>query len=176
MSDSLRYDKRTIVLHWLTAGLVVIMWGLAQIIDYFPKDLTVYPRSAHILIGVSLVIVIVTRLFWRTTSGRHLPPADRGLLNVVAKLTHWGLYILVVTTLGLGLYFEAIRADNILNLGRLPSIAPGDKALRSLIGDWHGTAANAIMILAGLHAAAALVHQFYWKDGLIRRMLTSTPG
>lgn len=175
MSTALTYDRRTIALHWLTAGLIVVMWGLAQIIDFFPRAMQVYPRSAHILLGVALVGVYVTRIFWRRTSGRRLPPADTGIMGLAAGLAHLGLYALVAATLGLGLFFEAVRADNILNLFRLPSVAPGDKALRSLIGDWHGTAANAILILAGIHAAAALVHHFYLKDGVLKRMLPARP-
>ncbi len=171
MSGTLHYDRATIALHWITAGLIVTLWGLAQIIDFFPTAVRVYPRSAHILIGVSLVLIYVARLIWRNTGGSHLPAADKGLMGLAAKAAHWGLYALVAVTLILGLIFEAVRADNILNLFRLPSIAPGDKALRNLLGDLHGTAANAILILAGLHASAALFHQYVLKDNLLRRMM-----
>ena len=171
MTDSQHYDSRTIVLHWLTAGLVVTLWGLAQVIDFFPNAQRVYPRSAHILLGVSLVLIFATRVVWRSTAGKSLPAADRGWMNVAAKFTHYALYGLVAATLLLGLGYESLRADNILNLGRLPSIAPGNRDLRNLIGDWHGTTANAVLILAGFHAAAALFHQYVLKDNLLRRMM-----
>lgn len=169
-ADSLRYDRRTIVLHWLTAGLVATLWGLAQVIDFFPTTVRVYPRSAHILLGVTLVLIYATRVIWRATSGRSLPPADQGWRHIAAKTAHYGLYVLVAALLGLGLTLEAVRADNILNLFRLPSIAPGDKDLRNLLTDWHGTVATAVLILAGVHAAAALFHQYVLKDNLIGRM------
>ena len=171
MTESARYDGRTIVLHWLTAGLVITLWGLAQVIDFFPNELRVYPRSAHILLGVSLVLIYAMRVIWRSTSGRSLPPADRGWMGLTATVMHYGLYAVVAATLVLGLGYEALRADNILNLGRLPALAPDDKALRRLIGGWHGTAANIVLILAGLHATAALFHQYVLKDNLIRRMM-----
>jgi cytochrome b561 len=91
-------------------------------------------------------------------------------MNKAAKATHYGLYVLVAATLLLGLGYEAIRADDILTLGRLPSIAPGDRDLRRLVGGWHGTAANAVLILAGIHACAALFHQYVLKDNLLARM------
>ena len=171
MSETLIYDRRTIVFHWLTAALIVLLWCLAQTIDWFPNAVRVWPRSAHILTGVLLVLVYVSRITWRRTGGRHLPAAYSGLMNIAARIAHYGLYALVAVTLALGLYYEAIRADNILNLGRLPSIAPGDRALRNLIGDWHGLAANAILILAAVHAAAALYHRYWLKDGVLQRML-----
>jgi cytochrome b561 len=172
MSASLKYDRRTILLHWLTAALVISLWGLAQVIDLGPTPTArVYIRSAHILLGVAWVVIYVSRVIWRSTEGVSLPPADRGWMQMAAKAAHYGLYVLVAATLLLGLGYEAIRADDILTLGRLPSIAPGDRDLRRLIGGWHGTAANALLILAGLHAAAALFHQFVLKDNLLRRMM-----
>jgi cytochrome b561 len=171
LSTVVHYDRRTIVLHWLTAGMLITLWGLAQVIDFFPNDARVWPRSAHILLGVCLVAVYAMRVVWRSTSGASLPAADRGWMNAAAKFTHYALYALVAVTLLLGLSYEAVRADNILNLGRLPSIAPGDRALSRLFGGWHGTAANAVLILAGFHATAALFHQFVLKDNLLRRMM-----
>src|SRR6185437_8828913 len=32
-----RYDRLSILLHWITAVLVVILWTLGQTIDFFPK-------------------------------------------------------------------------------------------------------------------------------------------
>ncbi len=170
MPGNIVYDRRTVVLHWLTALLVVTLWGLAQVIDFFPNALRVYPRSTHILLGVALAVIYMTRVVWRATGGRRLPPADGGLRGLAAKAAHYGLYALVLAVLVLGISYEAVRADNILNVFRLPSVAPGDKGLRNLLGDWHGTAANAVLILAGLHAAAALFHQFVLKDNLLHRM------
>jgi cytochrome b561 len=171
MSGRLQYDQKTIWLHWLTAGLVATLWGLAQIIDFFPNAQRVYPRSAHILLGVLLVLIYAFRLIWRNTNGAHLPPADTGWMHLAARAAHWGLYLLVAATLVAGLTYEAARADNILNLFQLPSIAPGDKALRRELGGYHELAANSVLILAGLHAVAALFHQYVLKDGVLRRML-----
>ena len=173
MSGSPHYDRGTIALHWLTAALVVTLWGLAQVIDLFPRELRVYPRSAHILLGVLLAVIYLIRVIWRNSAGRSLPPADQGWMKIAAKGAHYGLYALVAAALVLGLSYEAVRADNILNLFRLPALAPNDKVLRNFLGDWHGTAANTILILAGLHAAAALFHQYVLKDNLLHRMMRS---
>src|SRR5882724_10809033 len=85
------YDTFTILLHWTTAALVVLLWGMASpdipmaggvsFIDFFPKGQPrIMVRSLHIALGVVLVAVLLVRLFWRGTSGRKLPPADQGLL------------------------------------------------------------------------------------------------
>jgi cytochrome b561 len=67
--------------------------------------------------------------------------------------------------------YEAIRADNLFTLGRLPSIAPGNTDLRHQVGELHELAANALLILAAIHAAAALWHYFVKHDGVLQRML-----
>jgi cytochrome b561 len=35
----------------------------------------------------------------------------------------------------------------------------------------HGWLADALLILAGVHAGAALVHHYVWRDPTLRRML-----
>jgi cytochrome b561 len=46
-----------------------------------------------------------------------------------------------------------------------------NKALSDLAMDLHRTGATLVYIFVGLHAAAALWHQFVQKDRLLRRML-----
>lgn len=174
ISNAVRYDRRTIWLHWLTAGLVAAQWLGAQTIDWFPSGpWRVDARSLHVTGGIILLIIIAARVFWRATGGRRLPAADRGALHVVAKATHWGLYALLAATLTLGVLNVWERGDSIFNLFRIPSFAPGNKELRGLIEDWHGTAATFILVLAGIHATAALIHRYLWKDGLLARMITA---
>jgi cytochrome b561 len=36
---------------------------------------------------------------------------------------------------------------------------------------WHGFAANTILIVGGMHAAAALFHHYLLRDDVLRRML-----
>ena len=79
----LHYGRRTIVLHWLTAALVVSLWILGQTIDWFPKgNPGVFARSTHISLGAALALVLVARINWRF-GGRamHLPPAGLGWLD-----------------------------------------------------------------------------------------------
>ncbi len=165
------YDRTTILFHWITAGLVVAMWLIPQFIDDVPVELRIYPRSLHILLGMVLIVVVMMRIAWRLTSGTYLPAMETGLMKWAAQAAHYGLYALIIATLVLGTVYELARADTIVNLGRLPSIAPGDRSLIRQLGGLHGTAANALLILAGLHAAAALFHHFILRDTTLRRML-----
>jgi cytochrome b561 len=52
-----------------------------------------------------------------------------------------------------------------------PPLLAKNNALAETLTDFHGTVATIILILAGLHAAAALVHHFIMRDGVLARMV-----
>jgi cytochrome b561 len=159
----------TIAFHWITALLVVGLWTIGQTGDWLPRG---PGRSAywslHVVLGFLLVAVAVGRISWRATRGRRLPAADQGLLRVLSKAVHHGLYLILVVVLALGLANAFVRGYSLFGLFELPRI--GDPTLRRPINHWHGLAANVLLCVAALHAAAALAHQFVWRDRLIQRM------
>ena len=166
------YDATTIFFHWATATLIVLQWVGAQTIDLFPRGpLRVDARSVHITFGVLLAALLVARLLWRLTGGRRLPLADAGALNLVAKGTHWGLYALLAAMVLAGLFLTWTRGDSLFNLVSIPAYDPGNRALAHQVQEVHGTIGWIILGLAGLHAAAALVHRYWWHDGVLGRML-----
>ena len=171
-TQGLRHDPATIALHWATAVLVVVLWIMGQTVRVFPNGpLRVDYRSLHIALGVALGAVLVGRLAWRLTRHATLPPIDHGLLLFVARVTHWLLYVLLIAAVGLGIVNVWVRGDAIFNLFRVPAYDPGNRPLMHLIGGWHAVAANAILIIAGAHAAAALFHHYILRDATLRRML-----
>ena len=170
---ALHYDRCTILLHWITAALVVSLWALGQTIDWFPKgNPRVFARSTHITFGIALALVLVARIPWRFGGGGvHLPPAGLGWLDKIATVAHWLLYALLISTVVLGIANAWVRGDTIFNLFMIPSFDASDKDLRETVEDWHGLAANALLAVAFFHAAAALIHHFVWKDAVLQRML-----
>ena len=167
------YDRDTIVLHWLTVVLVACGWLLAQFIDDFPTGTPrTMARSVHIALGVVLALVIVVRLSWRRRGGLRLEPEPGGL-GRLAVLVHAALYALLVAVVIAGIFNVWVRGDDLFGLARVPSFAPGDKALRATLGDVHEWLANALLILAAAHAAAGLWHHWVLKDRVLRRMWPS---
>jgi len=172
LEPAVSYDGISILLHWLTAALVVVLWTLGQTIDFFPKGAPrIDARSTHILLGATLGIVLLVRMLWRASAGRRLPLASSGWVGVTAKVVHYGLYILVAVTVGLGIFNAWQRGDVLFNLYTIPKLVPGDLALKRALEELHGDFADGVLIVAGLHAAAALAHHYLLRDRVLRRML-----
>jgi cytochrome b561 len=167
-----RYDAATIAFHWVTAILVATQWLGAQTIDWFPRGpLRTDARSVHITCGVLLAAIVLARIVWRLTSGRRLPAADTGVLNVIAKAAHWGLYALLAAMVVVGMALTWTRGDSIFNLFSIPAFDPGNKELPDQVQGVHAIIGWIIVAIAGLHAAAALFHRYVWHDSVLGRML-----
>ncbi len=172
------YDSRTVALHWIVVALVLAQWLGGKTIDWWPKGpLKVDARSMHILFGSALALVLAYRIGWRAFRGRKFPVGSgRGSLGgALSSIMHVTLYASLVALVGLGLYLEGLRGDSIFGLFHIPQLGSYAEDARHLLAnratDWHALAGNAILILAGLHAAAALAHQLFRRDAVLRRMV-----
>lgn len=169
MADT--YDSRTVLLHWLSAALVLALWVLGQVVDFFPKGTPrITVRSLHITLGVVLAVLLVARIAWRRLGGTALAPADAGTLGKLAIGVHHLLYVLMLASVVAGLAFAWIRGDTVFNWFTIPEFDPGNKTLRHDAGEVHEFFANTLLIVAGLHAAAAIWHHRVLKDNVLRRM------
>lgn len=166
-----RYDAATIWLHWISVALVVVLWTIGQTADLVPRGpVRSGAWSTHVLLGFVAALVLLTRVAWRTGPGATLPPADQGALHVLAKATHYSLYVLLAAVVVTGILNASYRGFDLFGVWSVPKFGAGDKAVRRSINEWHELAANILVALAAVHAAAALVHQFVWRDRLLARM------
>jgi len=88
------------------------------------------------------------------------------------EATHSALYVLFFAVPLIGWAYSSAAGFPIVVFGvlPLPDFVSPDKALAALIKPWHEFSALALMGLALLHAAAALKHQWWDRDGLVSRM------
>lgn len=177
-SNLAHYDRFTITLHWLTAFLVVALFALALGWDLFEHGSPIRKgmQSLHISLGIVLAAVILARLTWRFTGGRRLPPASSGWIQHAATGMHVSLYVLLVAQVLLGLLLRWAQAESFLFFGLGPIQFSGTehRDLAHTLEELHDTVAWVIISLAGLHAAAALLHHYVLRDGVLRRMLPRT--
>ncbi|MBP22713.1 MAG: cytochrome B, partial [Alcanivorax sp.] len=97
--------------------------------------------------------------------------------RISAHLTHWALYLLLFTAMISGYLITSAdgSAIDVFNWFAVPSMTGDQKGLEDLAGDIHEIATWAIIILAGVHALAALKHHLLDRDDTLRRMLGKAP-
>jgi cytochrome b561 len=55
-------------------------------------------------------------------------------------------------------------------------LTSGSRTLATALNGWHQKFMWALLIVVGFHVAAALVHLFYYRDDVMRRMLPGLPA
>lgn len=163
-------------LHWLTVILVALAWALGTFDDALPKGTA---RAAglfvHISAGLAILAVLVVRLMWRL--GNPPPSSEPTMfgkwLDRAGRLAHYALYMLLVAAPVAGIVLQFARGDAlpVFGLFEIASPWPADKAFARSVKDVHEILANVLVILAALHAAAALVHHWVFRDRTLVRML-----
>jgi cytochrome b561 len=170
-NNATKYDTVTILFHWLIALLVVVQFIGAQTIDWFPSGpLRIEARSFHIAGGLTLTAVLVLNFLWRRSAGRQLPPPGNRVLTFLANAVQGLLSLLILAQVLVGIVLASTRADAVFSYFTIPSPTAGNKALAEQILQVHGGIALAILVLAGIHAFAALAHYFLWNDGVLDRV------
>lgn len=157
MSRIKGYSGLQIALHWGVFLLLVASFfssdamksawrGLFEGRDHYGTV-----AAAHVWIGVSVLVLATIRLVVRMKRGApDLPAGGNPVLDRVAKVTHAGLYLLLLLmpVAGIAAWFGRVE----------------------LAADAHELLFKLGMLLSALHVVGALYHQFVLKDGLMMRM------
>ena len=171
------YDRATIAFHWLTVILVVGLFALAEIWGFLPRGTPTRRllQSVHISFGLLFAAVFVLRVVWRLSRGRRLPPASGGWLRLAGSGMHGLLYLLLAAQIVLGFLFRWAQGEPFAFFGLfdIPTLVSIDHEQRRFFGGLHNTVAWGIIVLACIHAVAALVHHYVLRDGVLRRMTSS---
>lgn len=175
------YASSQKAIHWAVFLLVIGLYGLTYVVDLFARG---DPGRAlvwwlHISFGLLLFALVVVRVGLRLVLGTPGLPLEMSQLERwAAKVAHLVLYGLLVAIPVLGILLTWYRGDalSFFGLFTIPAPFPPDRATAGSIRQLHSLCANLILILAGLHAAAALWHHYVRKDNVLRRMLPGTSG
>jgi len=152
------YSRLQITLHWLIVLLIGVNYIVSdQMGRYLRTQLqggtvTATTPTIHVYVGIAVLVLVVIRFLVRTRRGVPAEPASgSALMQAAGRYTHWALYALMalVPALGMGAWYLGVRQ----------------------MGDAHVVLMNLMIILALMHAAAALFHQYILKDRLLLRMM-----
>jgi cytochrome b561 len=159
-------------LHWLTAGLLVALFGLGVSMTRWVGDnhkLRVY--SWHEWVGVTVFGLTAFRLWW---SMRHPPPplSLAPLEHVARRVVHAAIYAVLILQPITGWIMSCAFGFPVVYLGviPLPIIVEADSDLAARMQGIHDVLAVALVGLFTLHLGAVALHHLVRQDGLLARM------
>jgi cytochrome b561 len=196
MNDTVeRYTKTAIILHWLVALMIIAMlalgfwmhelpkdapktaafdlfnWGIYTVTLPEPVSVRTFYFNLHKSIGVTLLAIILFRVFWRLT---HAAPAFlntmKGWEKTLADFGHKTLYVLMLVMPLSGFVMSVYSKFGIKWFG-MPLVTGLDNPkLRDFFLAVHEITAWLLVALILLHVAAAIKHKVVDKDGVMKRM------
>jgi cytochrome b561 len=178
MAKQPHYGTTAKVFHWLVPALLIVQYPLGKFMPHIHRGMT--PGDAmtfHISFGFAILVVMVLRLLWRITHpvapARSLPAWQR----LISEAVHWLLYALVFATTMTGWIFASERGWSIslFFATPLPTLPIEGSLLARSIGNWHGFMEFALLLVIGVHVAAAMAHTFVFRDRIMQRMLPEMP-
>ncbi len=171
-----RYTPASQIIHWLSALLICLAWGLGLFGDEFPKGaLRETANFIHISAGEIIAILLILRLTFRflTPQPAKEPTKLSPWMAYAGTFMHLVLYLLlgIVIIAGVMTQFSGGKALTLLGLYEISSPWVKDRDFRHFIKESHELFANSLMALVLLHAIAALFHHYIMRDNTLKRML-----
>jgi cytochrome b561 len=170
------YSRGARVAHWVTAVLLLLLFGLGLSMTRWVADankLRVY--SWHEWVGVTVFGITAFRLWWRL---RHQPPPidlPRGE-RIAARVVYGGIYAVLLVQPIVGWVMSTAFGFPVVYLGLVPLPEPvsADRELAARLQQVHFTLAMTLAGLILIHLVGVLYHHLMLQDGLLRRMLPSS--
>jgi len=151
------YTGLQITLHWVIVALVILelIFGesIGEVIEAgergaVPPSFDQIFADTHYWVGIAILALMALRL-WMSASQSTSPTAQHGWMRHAAKLSPLAFYVVLVLMPITGLLAYHI----------------GDP-----FGEIHELGKPALIFLIALHVGAAFYHQFWLKDGALRRI------
>lgn len=151
------------IIHW---GMVLLIgfnllfadgmssWGHLVRRGETPTADQVASANIHAYVGIAILGLAALRLMLRLVQGApEEPPGEPPLLKLASKISHVAFYALffAMPLSGIAAYYFGAQAVGSIHSGPLKML---------------------MWVLIGIHVAAALLHQFYWRTDVMKRMTT----
>ena len=168
-----RYSNIAIILHWLTSILILFMLVFGE--DYIRDAKETFGPSLHASIGISILLLSILRLVWRFRNPPPALPAGMKPWEVtLSHISHWAFYVLMIglPLSGMMSFAQELPKNAILNGATIFELisVPSLPNIGGAGGFIHMVGTKLVWALLALHVLAALKHQFWDKDNLLKRM------
>ena len=161
------YPKPIIIMHWITFFLVATVYLTGG-----NPTATGLLGQIHLIGGISIFILFFIRLVFVFVYKKSIPQNEiinqyqKNLFKIVRFFLYLSLCVVPIAGwLALSSFTDNFKVS-FLNLPLLSSVRDVQ-----YIGELHEFLGNAFIAIVGLHASAALIHHFIFKDHVLKSML-----
>ena len=168
------YTQVAKLLHWLTALFVLGLLGVGLWMVGLPISLIkLYAYAWHKWIGLTVLVLTVLRLIWRTHTPP--PPLPATVTGWERRLAPWGHAALLILLLAMpisGWLMSSAGGVSVVWFGilPLPDFVPRDPLAFTMLRALHHWLAWTLIAVIAVHVAAVLHHDLFHRDGIFRRM------
>ncbi|MGF1908560.1 cytochrome b [Vibrio kasasachensis] len=168
------YNVVTRGIHWLSALVIIGMFavGLWMVdLSYYSEWYRTAPHW-HKSVGILLALVTVFRVIWKNVTAS--PKVEGNAFEIVAsKFVHALMYVALIGLFisGYLISTEDGRSIEVFNLFSVPGLGAFFEGQADISGEVHFYTAWALMIMAAIHALAAIKHHVIDKDNTLRKMI-----
>ena len=170
-----RYGSASISLHWLMLLLLIGVYACINLHEWAAKgsDLRQIFKTWHFMLGLSVVALVIAHLAARFMMPNPRIPSDiSAWQRHSALLMHGVLYAFMLLMPILGWITLSAGGKIIPFFGlQLPPLVDADRLLSRAVRELHETIGTIGYYLIGLHAAAAMFHHYFVRDGTLLCML-----
>jgi len=165
-------------LHWSIVILIIAQYVIAEAAEELPDGLDKFAMiTRHKSLGMLVLGLAVLRILWKASS-KGLPapvPAARPQ-QIAAAAAHGLLYLLLLAQpiSGWMMSSAANYPVTFFGLFQFPALVGANHDLHETLEEVHEALFSALVIVAVLHALAAVFHHVWMKDDTLRRMLPFT--
>lgn len=174
-NTSTHYGLLNIGIHWVTAGLITVLFPLGLImvdLGYYDEGYKSYPHI-HKSLGLILLAITVLRILWvfvLSKPPKALPQAK--ILELLSKSVHHLMYLCLLALLVSGYLISTAdgRGIDVFNWFSVPALLTPFTGQADIAGNIHAIAAWTLVGLIALHVAGALKHHIIDKDRTLLRI------
>lgn len=170
MNDlSKKYNKGTIVIHWITAILIIILFPLGKYMSGIEPVEKMGLLKVHIIFGIIVFVLTLIRslLFFKKERPADLKTGSKfnnRLIVWIHNLFYILLFVISISGIGTlvtGGYMEAIQSNNfslILSSSEISPLKP------------HGLFATIMILLLVMHVFGVIKHFISKKENTLKRI------
>ena len=177
LKDSISgYGLITIILHWVSAPLVIFLFGLGiymRGLDYYSPWYNRGPEI-HIALGLLVFALMLLRLLWRKSNQEPAAIESISKNNIAAAkavkiLLYFGIFIICIS--GYFITTAEGAGANFFGVFSVPATVKLSANNIDRMGIIHKYCSWGLIGIIILHASAALFHHFIKRDKTLVRML-----